>query len=364
MALMAILAMVACGRKAEEEATEPAEVPTITADTAPVTRRTLVDELTVRGTVAAPPNGDVKVSALVAGRVNSVTVAEGDTVTQGQVIATIDRRPIEEQRRQTIAALEQAKAQLENARLNLQRNEQLFTRGIAAGKEVEDARTQVATAQAASDQATAALATASLQLERTEVRTPIAGQIVKRMVSVGEQVDGTAAEPIVEVANLDRVELGANVPADELSRVKISQVATVTTTTYAGREFSGEVIALAPAVDPSTNTALVRIRIRNAQHELKVGMFAEGRLLLSEHANALTVPVPAIVKAEDHAFVYVVKGDTAERTPVKIGLETKDAVEILSGVTEGQTVLTSSVYGLGEKAKLAKPEKADGRGTP
>src|SRR5262245_8198187 len=187
-----LIPIVACGGKTVEEEPKPAEVPTITADTAKVTRRTLVDEVLVRGSVAAVPNEDVKVSALVPGRVNAVTVAEGDSVRQGQLIAELERQPLDDQRRQAAAAVEQARAQLENARLALQRNQQLFERGIAAGKEVEDAKKDLASAQAALETANAALSIAARNVERAAVRSPIAGQIVKRMVSVGEQVDGTA----------------------------------------------------------------------------------------------------------------------------------------------------------------------------
>ena len=359
--LLLLVASIACGKKAgdEDDAAKPAEVPTIVAEVGKVTRRAVADELVVRGTVAAVPNEDVKVSALVAGRVNAVSVAEGDTVREGQVIAELDRRPIEDQRRQAAAALDQAKAQVENARLNLQRNQQLFDRGIAAGKEVEDARTQMASAQAALEQATAALNTTDRNIERAQVRSPISGQVVKRMVSVGEQVDGTAAQPIAEIANLDRVELAANVPSEQLSRIKVGQAVSVATDAYAGRTFAGSVLAISPAVDATTNAALVRIRITNAERLLKVGMFAEARVQLDQRPNALVVPPSALVRDQSGAVVYVVSGDTAQRTSVKIGLEMPDAVEILSGVEDGQTVLTSSVYGLGEKAKLAKPAESE-----
>jgi membrane fusion protein, multidrug efflux system len=355
-----LLALVLCGacksKAASDEAVAPAELPTISAETTKVVRRTLAAELAVRGTIAAVPNEDVKVSALVPGRVIRVTVAEGDTVKQGQVLAELDRQPLQDQRRQATASVDQARAQLENARLNLQRNQQLFERGIAAGKEVEDARKDMASAQAALDQANAALNTAERQVERAEVRSPINGQIVKRMVSGGEQVDGTAAQPIVEVANLDRVELNANVPSEQLSPIKAGQSVDVVSDAYAGRTFAGTVLTIAPAVDPTTNAALVRIRITNSERLLKVGMFAEAHVRLAQHANALVVPPSAIVRDQEGAVVYVLSGDIAQRTPVKIGLEKSDAVEILSGVKEGQTVLTSSVYGLGEKAKVAAPK--------
>lgn len=342
------------GTRAGDEEPKPAEVPTIHADTAPAARRTLLEELTVRGTIAAVPNEDVKVSALVPGRVNAVAVAEGDAVRKGQVIAELDPQPLVDQRRQALASVEQAKAQVENARLNLQRNQQLFDRGIAAGKEVEDARAQSAAAQSALEQANAALSTAERNIERASVRSPIDGQVVKRMVSVGEQVDGTAAQPIVEVANLARVELAASVPSEYLPRVKVGQPARVTSDAYGGRTFNGSVLAIAPAVDAATNAGLVRIRLTNTERALKVGMFAEAHLQLGEHANALVVPPAAVVRGEKGASVYVVDGDTAVRTAVRTGLEQTDAIEILEGLRDGQVVLTSSVYGLGEKAKLAR----------
>jgi membrane fusion protein, multidrug efflux system len=354
--LLLVLAAAAgaCGAKnTEEESEKAAEVPTIVADTTKVTRQTMVEELLVRGTIAAVPNEDVKVSALVGGRVNAVTVAEGDRVQQGQVIAELDRRPLEDQRRQSAAALEQAKALLENARANLQRNQQLFDRGIAAGKEVEDARGQLATAEAAVEQAAAALNTAERQIERAQVRSPIAGQVVKRMVSVGEQVDGTAAQPIAQIANVDRVELAANVPAEYLPRVKVGQAATIVTDAYPDRMFRGAVLAIAPAVDAQTNATLVRIRMPNTERLLKVGMFAEARIQLAQHTDALVIPPSALVRNDRGAAVYVVSGDMAQRTPVTVGIERPDAVEVLSGLEDGQVVLTSSIYGLGDKAKLA-----------
>ncbi len=354
LALLALAA--ACGGKEDtEEEVKPAEVPTISAEVGKVTRQDVTSILVVRGTITAVPNEDVKVSALVPGRVVAVHVAEGDSVRAGQVVAAIDRRILEDQRRQAAAAVNQAKAALENARLNLERTERLFQRGIAAGKEVEDARAQMAAAQASVDQSSAALDTATRQLDRTEVTSPIAGQVVKRLVAVGEQVDGTAAQPIVEVANLQRVELAANVPAESLGRMRIGDRVAITSDAYPGRTFDGEVVAIAPAVDPATNAGLARVRITNPDRLLKVGMFAQARVPVEQHRGALTVPPSAISQDEQQApVVYVVKGDLAQRTPVKLGLQTPEAVEILSGVSEGQSVLVSSVHGLGEKARLGK----------
>ncbi len=352
--LASALAWSACAKKAEEEGTA-AEVPTITAEVGKVTRQDLVERLVVRGTVAALPNQDVRISALVAGRVIMLRVAEGDTVVAGQVVAEIDPRPYEDLKRQAVAALAQAKAALENAKLNLERTDRLFKSGIAAGKEVEDARAQQATAQAGVEGATAALDTADRQLVRTKVSSPISGGIVKRLVNVGEQVDGTAAQPLVEVAGLDVVELAANVPSEHLAAVHAGQKVDVVTDAYADRVFPGELIAVAPAVDPATNAALARIRVSNTGRLLKVGMYAQARVAVAERKGALTVPPSAVERNEEgEAAVYVVTNGVAQRTPVKTGLVTSEAVEVIAGVSDGQSVLTSSVHGLGEKAKLGK----------
>jgi RND family efflux transporter MFP subunit len=343
-----------CAKTAQEEGAAD-DVPTIVAEVGKVTRQDLVDRLVVRGIIAAAPNEDVRISALVPGRVMMLRVAEGDAVAAGQVVAEIDPQPLEDQKRQAKAAVSQAKAALENAKLNLERTDRLFKRGIAAGKEVEDARAQQATGEAGVETALAALDMAGRQLSRAKVTSPIAGRVVKRLVNVGEQVDGTAAQPLVEVANLDVVELAANVPSEHLAAIHVGQNADVVSDAYGDRVFAGEVIAIAPAVDPGTNAALARVRVRNADAALKVGMYAQARIATGERKGALTVPPSAIAKNESgEAAVYVVANGTAQRTVVKTGLETPEAVELLSGVSEGQAVLTSSVHGLGEKAKLGK----------
>ena len=350
--VMSAASVSGCAKKAEEEVAS-ADVPTITAEVGTVAKQDLVEPLTVRGSVMARPNQDVKISALVAGRVDSVLVAEGDAVKAGQVVAEIDSRPLNDQRRQAAATLVQAKAALENAGLNLDRTERLFQKGVAAGKEVEDARALKATTEAAVEQARAGLDQAERQLSRTKVVSPISGSVVKRLVAVGESVDGTAAQPLIEVANLDQVEIGANVPAEHLGAVHVGQQATITSDAYSDKTFTGQIIAIAPAVDPTTNTVLTRIRVANDERLLKVGLFTQVRIALNEKKGILTVPPSAVSKGEEDVAVYVVDKDTATRTKVKIGLETPEAVEILSGVKEGEKVLVSAIHGLGERARLA-----------
>ena len=343
----------ACNRSPGDEEIASPEVPTISAETGVVARRDLVEALLVRGAITALPNEDVKVGSQVPGRVVAMGVAEGDSVRAGQVVAQIETPPLEDQRRQARAGLSGARAALENARLNLARSERLFERGIAAGREVEDARAQLAAAEAGLEEAQTGLATAERQLRRADVTSPIAGQVVRRFVGVGEQVDGTQTQPLLEVANVERVEVAARVAADQLGRIHAGQTASISSDAWPERTFDGAVVAIAPAVDPATNTALVRIGVPNPGRLLKVGMFAQARIALQLKKGVLVAPPAALSRGDEGAAVYVLSGQEAVRTPVEVGLETAEAVELVSGVKEGQQVLVSGVHGLGERARLA-----------
>jgi RND family efflux transporter MFP subunit len=323
-----------------------------------VVRTDISQTLALTGTTAALPNQDVRVSSLVPGRIVSLTVAEGDRVESGEILAKLDDRPYRDQLEQAEAVAAQAKASFENAKLSRTRNEDLFQRGIAARKDLEDARTQESVAAAAVRQSEAALHLARLQLGRTEIVSPLNGQIAKRFVSDGEQVDGTAAQPIVEVANLRELEFIGNVPAMYLAKLHPGESVNVTTEAAARQNFPGRVVGVSPVVDPATGVGVVRIRVPNTGGLLRLGMFLNALIPIETHAHALTVPPEAIYRNESgEPRVFVVDGDSATGAPVKIGIEAKEQVELLSGVKEGETVILTGGYGLGDKARVqARPD--------
>ena len=345
----------ACSRNRASDEEESSEGASAVAEVTVtrVERGAVSATVTVTGTVAALPNQDVKVSSLVSGRIARLRVAEGDRVGEGQIIAEIEDRPYRDQLQQAEAAVEQAKANLENAQLNRDRNEDLFKRGIVARKDLEDSRTQVSVQQASLRQAEAQRELARLQIARTQVHSPLTGTVVKRFVSDGEQVDGTAAQPIAEVANLDRVELYGNVPAAYLDKIHVGETLPVTTEAVPGKPLEGRVVAISPAVDPATNIGLLRIRLANPGELLRLGMFLTAQLAVETHPNALVVPSQAVYRDEKgQARVFRIQGDTAEAASVKLGLETNQRVEILSGLREGETIVLTGGYGLADRARV------------
>lgn len=352
--LVLTMAVVGCSKKAgdaEDSAAEVAAVPDVTVTK--VVRAPIADTLMVSGNLAAAPNRDAKVAPLVPGRVARVMAVEGTTVKEGQVLAELDATLLIEQERQAEAAVAQAKASAENARLSLDREQGLLGRGISSRKEVEDARTQLAVNTAALNQAEAGLATARAQRSRTVVRAPFDGTVVKRFAGVGEQVDGTAAQPVVEIAQIDNLELMGTVPAALLSEIKSGQTFKFTQPSAPETQLSATVAAILPAVDPATNNGTVRIRIDNSKHLLKLGQFLTVELPLKGTGARLVVPKQSIYPDESgEPHVYKVTGDQSESVAVQVGLQTKDRAEILSGAQEGDVVIVSGGYGLPEKAKV------------
>ena len=318
-----------------------------------VTRADIQRTITVTGSIAALPNQDVRVSSFVPGRIAELKVAEGDHVRSGQIVARLEDHTLRDQLKQAEAAVAQARANLENAKLSRTRNETLFQRGIAARKDLEDARTQESIAQGALQQAEAALSVATFQVSRAVIPSPLDGTVVKRFVNVGEQVDGTAAQPIVEVAHLAEVELQANVPSASLGFLKVGQELSLTTEIPGAASVQGRVVAISQAVDPATNSGMVRIRISNRAGALRLGTFLSAQMAVETHAGATVVPPQAVYLDEArNPHVYGVNGDTAVAIPVKVGIETPALVELLSGPKPGDSIILNGGYGLTDKAKI------------
>jgi RND family efflux transporter MFP subunit len=360
-AMAAALLGAGCSKKGDDDESSNAPAAPAQVTVTQVTRSDISQILQITGTVAAVPNRDVKVSALVAGHITEMNVAEGDRVTDGEIIARLDDRTYRDQLTQAQATEAQAQANFDNAKLNAARNQDLVQRGIAARKDLEDAQTELSVTQAALRQAQAAVSTAQLQLTRTEVKSPINGLVVKKFVSGGEQVDGTAATPIAEIADLGEVEVLANVPPSDLPHLRIGEAVQLASATLAGQKFTGHVIAISPAVDPQTNTGSARIRVPNPSGELRLGMFLATQIPAQTVKQALTVPAQSIYRDEDgNPRVFVVSGDTATSTPVTLGIQTSDRVQIASGVKQGDTIILTGGYGLGDKSKIEiqKPQAA------
>ena len=347
--ILALMAAVACSRS--DPSAETAAVPEVTITV--VRKAPLNDSLRVSGTLSALPNRDAKVSAVVPGRIHSVLVAEGDLVHANQELAILDNPSLLDQLRQAEAAVAQAKANVENAKAAADRNEGLLQRGIAARKELEDARTLLAVNESLLKQSEAARSAAQTQVARSVLRAPFAGTVIHRFLGAGEQVDGTSAQPVVEVAQVDTLELLGTVSASRLSAILARADFNFQTPEVPGATFQARVADVLPAVDPLTDNGTVRIRIKNSKNLLKLGMFLSVDLPVSEKTQGLVVPRQAVYPDEaGEPHVYKITGDNAEFVPVQLGAQTKEQAQIVDGVAEGDKIILSGGYGLPEKTKV------------
>jgi len=352
MVLLLLSLLFGCNKPKDTEAEKKDDEKSYEVTLTKVERAELALELQISGNLAAAPNHDAKVSAQSAGRVTRVLVNDGDEVKAGQVLAELDSGLLQDSVRQAEAALSQAKANLENAKLSTTRQEDLLQRGIAARKEVEDAHTQLSVSEGAVKQADAALSTAKTQLSRATIRAPFDGTVVKHFASAGEQVDGTPATPIVEIADISLLEVLGTVPAAHLASINPGEVFSFTSSTFPDMKFNAHVLAILPAVDPATNNGSVRIRVENPRHLMKLGMYISVALPLKGGPRVVVARQAVYPDESGEPHIYKVTGQDAEAVAVQLGASNREKIEILSGAAPGDTVVLTGGYGLPEKSKI------------
>lgn len=351
--LLLLVALAGCKR--HEEA-EKEETRTVAVHCAKPTREAVEETVSLRGRVEPPPGGDLSVASQVAGRIVSVSVKEGDRITAGDVVASIDDAPTRDAARQVDAALAQARAAEANAATTLERTRQLVARGIAARQELEDA---TAKAEAAKQGVAAAIAASDLArrtLGKVQVRSGIAGLVTKVFRGPGALVDGTAGTPILQVAASGGAELVADVTQRELMVLAEGQPAHGALAGEGGLAIDGAIRARPRALDAATGLGTVRIALTSeGSRDLPVGAFARVVVTTGRRENALVVPAAALRGAvSDGAEVVVCAGDKAAVKVVKVGYRDDKRVEIASGIGPADEVAIDHVLALDDDTPIKR----------
>jgi RND family efflux transporter MFP subunit len=311
----------------------------------------IAPRVTVAGVLAPLPGKDVKVGALVPGRVDRVFVAEGDAVKSGQALAHVEAEPLRQNVSQAQAQREHASAELQNAKTKLERAERLYRDGIAAKQEVDDARAAVVAAESGLKSAQATGGIAGVQLERATLRAPIDGVVAAILVPAGQPVDGNGT-PVIEVADTKVLDLRAPVSAARVGDVSVGQRAELDVEGVG--TVAGAVEAIAPLVDPTTNTVVVRVRVPNDDGRLRGGMFARGAILGAPHPG-LAVPRAALLPGDGGAATNVAVVDSegvVSHRALLVGADAGDAVEVRGGLKAGERVIVAGGYALPDGTKV------------
>jgi HlyD family secretion protein len=337
-----------------------------------VTRASISDEITVVGNLIG--ESTVSVAPRAAGRVQEVYVRLGDRVTRGQRIARIEDFELREQIKQAEAAQEvsqatirQREADLTLAKGNVDRNRNLYELKLLPKQTLDDTESRYQSAQAQLDlsraqanQAKARLDELQINLANTIVTSPVNGFIARRAVDPGASVGQNA--PVVDVVDISRVRLVANVVEKDLNQLQTGDTTRVQVDAYPGETFTGRIARVSPVLDPATRTAPIEIEIPNPDFRLKPGMYARVRITTDTTKDALVVPADALADLGGRRGVFQVLNDTAVFRTVQVGTEQQQFVEITSGLTEGEQVITTGARALrdGDRVILAAGQRGAG----
>lgn len=343
--------------------------PPMTVETAIAHRGEIMQQLVVVGNLV----GDATVAVVprAAGRLQDISVRLGDRVSRGQRIAKIEDFELQEQVKQQEAALQvsqatirQREADLKLAETNAERSRNLFARQLLPRQTLDDteARYQAAVAQldlarAQNTQSTARLEELRINLQNTIIVSPVDGFIARRAVDPGAFVGQNA--PIVDVVDIGRVRLVANIVEKDLKSLQTGDDTRVEVDAFPGEMFTGRVARVAPVLDPATRTASIEIEIPNPGFRLKPGMYARVTVTTDERKDALVVPSNAVVDTGGRRGVFLAaENNTVAFRAVTVGVEEDTQIEIVDGVSEGDRVVTTGAAGLrdGDRVVLASSD--------
>jgi RND family efflux transporter MFP subunit len=288
----------------------------------------------------------------------------GDKVKEGDLLAEIDTPEVDQQLAQARAQLAQAEAGLALAKANagfsqqnFQRYEKLAPKGIASQEEFEKTR-----AQADVDTANVTVANANVEAQRANlqrlaqmksfarVTAPFGGTIVERNIDRGALVTAGNASPLFRISAVDPARVFVQVPQDVAPSVTPGTQATVHVREFAGRAFAGELARSAGALDSTTRTMTIEVRVPNPKGELLAGMYAEVALALPTPHNVFVIPATALFNDAQGVRVAVVDAESRiHLRPVVIERDTGATLEIASGLDGSEKIV-----------KLAHVELIDG----
>jgi RND family efflux transporter MFP subunit len=352
--MLANLVTAACGGSAPEEVDSETVVPVKTDMAQLGTIRAVIH---ATGVVTPAPAADLLVVAPQSARVADMPKAEGDPVRRGDVLVRFDIPSVIADAEKQRAEVGRAEARIRAAQAALARARDLFERGIAARREVEDAEREIADGMADLAGARAALAAADTMASRATVRATFDGIVAKRSHNPGDLVEPTTSDAVLRVVDPSRLEVTASVPIADVSRVMTGAVARLTNNQP---DTVLTVVSRPAAVEPGTAAVPIRLRLKGPT-TLPVGAPVEIEIDAEEHKDVVLVPSVAVVREGEDTAVFVVSGNKAQRRMVTLGVSDDERTEVRSGLEAGETIIVDGQAGLPDGATVTTgtPGKAD-----
>ena len=341
--------------------------PPVPVTLAKVVRKPMPLELTAIG--AVEPSSSVAVRAQITGELTSVNFKEGDDVQQGQVLFTLDRRPLEAALKQAEAALTRDQAQLANATAQAQRARELASRGIATREQVDTTSTAVSALEATVGANRAAIENAMVQLQYATIKAPISGRTGVLMVHPGNLVRANDPTPLVVINQVAPVQVAFGIPERQLGLLKqhLAQNTLRVEARPQGDQAEpavGRIAFVDNAVDQTTGMIRIKGTFANADRRLWPGQFVNVVTVLATDPDALVVPSVAVQTGQQGTYVFVVKdGETVDLRPVTVARTSGAETVVGTGLAEGETVVTDGQLRLVPGSRISDKSAADAKVT-
>lgn len=328
----------ACSKQAPVQ-----QQPPIPVTVATTVRGSAPNVVTANGTVE--PMQAASVAAQVSGLVTTVAFREGEVVRRGQVMFRMDRRPYEAALAQAEAALARDKAQAASARSDADRYASLVKEDYVTKSQAESQSATAAALAATVVADRAAIEKARFDLGNTVIRAPISGRTGRLLVRQGNLVQGSPAQPLVVINQLDPILVRFDLPASELPDVQRYSRGRVLPVRVAPVDGGADTVAgrltfIDNAIDTTTGTVELKGEFANPRGQLWPGEFVQVSLQLDVQRDAVLIPVAAAQTGQQGAYVFVVGSDgRAAMRLIKTGSAVGDAVVVTSGLTTGDRVV-------------------------
>ncbi|MGM9916746.1 efflux RND transporter periplasmic adaptor subunit [Anaerotignum sp.] len=308
----------------------------------------------------AAPSKEVAVVPTVPGKVTNFNYEVGDKVGQGAVLFTVDTTDLQNNMRSLEASYNVAKLGRDNAKSTYENNKLLYDEEIISKQEFDQIKYAYESAEAQLESIRVQMDNLKKNISDCSVTSPMTGVIATRGVERGGFA--SQAAPAYTVMDLSTIKVEVGVSEQVLNTIHIGDQVSVLMTAVSEEPLTGTVSTIAPAAG-QTGMYTVKVELNNKDGKIKSGMMAEVNFTMESSEDTIILPRNAVIEKDGETYVYVVENGTAKKVIVELGIEADDTIEIVSGLKDGDDVVTKGQTYIsdGEEVNVtnADPAKAE-----